>query len=55
MTQPADWLEPLVDEISAADETDRRAIFIRLLDEFGAAEAGRRWWAASGATDASPT
>ena len=51
------WLEALVAEIEQADgDADRLgAAFERLRRELGAAEAGRRWWAAFGATDASAT
>ena len=52
-----DWLEPLTTEIAAAaGRPDELAdVFERLLIDQGADEAGRRWWAAWGATDASPT
>lgn len=53
----SEWLEPLVDAISAAaDEPDELgALFAQLQTELGEAEAGRRWWAAFGASDASAT
>jgi len=53
----SDWLGPLLDEIAtAAGRTDELAdVFERLRIDQGADEAGRRWWAAWGATDASPT
>ena len=52
-----DWFEPLVAEIRAAgDDPDARAdVFDRLRRTHGPEEAGRRWWAAFGATDASAT
>lgn len=54
---PPDWLGPLVAEIRAAAEDPERlaATFDRLRVEHGAAEAGRRWWAAFGASDATHT
>ena len=54
---PPDWLPALIAEIERAqgDDAALGAIFARLQAEHGAAEAGRRWWAAFGATDASPT
>lgn len=55
MTTRGDWLDPLIDEIAAADTAERAEIFVRLRDEHGPEEAGRRWWAAFGATDASAT
>jgi len=51
-----DWLEPLINEIGAADSPDvLGVIFERLREDLGPGEAGRRWWAAFGASDASPT
>lgn len=52
-----DWLVALIDEIERArgDSDALGAIFDRLRAEHGATEAGRRWWAAFGATDASAT
>lgn len=52
-----DWLGPLIGEIrdAAGDADLLSAIFERLRDEHGPDEAGRRWWAAFGATDASAT
>ena len=57
MASTPPWLADLVDEIAqAAGDADRLgAVFERLRREVGAAEAGRRWWAAFGATDASAT
>ena len=57
MASTPPWLADLVDEIEqAAGDADRLgAVFERLRREVGAAEAGRRWWAAFGATDASAT
>jgi hypothetical protein len=52
-----DWLDPLVGEIrEAADDAEAlAAIFERLRSEHGRNEAGRRWWAVFGASDASAT
>lgn len=57
MSNPPDWLEGLVAEIEQAggDAVVLGAVFERLRGEFGATEAGRRWWAAFGSTDASAT
>jgi hypothetical protein len=53
----SEWLEPLNAAISAAGgRADELAlVFDRLQTDLGADEAGRRWWAAWGATDASAT
>ena len=53
----APWLEPLIVELRAAgDDAERLAeIFARLVAEVGPEEAGARWWAAFGASDASNT
>ena len=52
-----DWLDPLIAEIrEAADDPDALGtIFERLRKTHGPDEAGRRWWAAFGASDASAT
>jgi hypothetical protein len=57
MDGSADWFDPLVDEIrTAADSPDElAALFEHLRTAHGASEAGRRWWAAFGASDASAT
>jgi hypothetical protein len=54
---PPDWLAPLTAEIAAAGNRpdDLALVFERLRSGLGADEAGRRWWAAFGATDASAT
>lgn len=51
------WYEPLVAEIHAAggDPDALTDVFDRLRRAHGSEEAGRRWWAAFGATDASAT
>ena len=55
--EQAVWLEPLIAELDAAADSPARLaeIFERLKAELGAAEAGRRWWGAFGASDASHT
>ena len=51
-----DWLEPLIDRVIAAEGPEAlAAVFEDLRAELGSAEAGRRWWAAFGASDASAT
>lgn len=52
-----DWLAALIEEIERAqgDAEVLGEIFSRLRAEHGGSEAGRRWWAAFGATDASAT
>ncbi|MEM9518957.1 MAG: hypothetical protein AAGA37_06545 [Actinomycetota bacterium] len=57
MTSPPDWLEALIDRIGEAsgDVIQLETLFDRLRSDHGAAEASRRWWAAFGASDASPT
>ena len=52
-----DWFDSLLADIrEAADSPDRlAAIFEQLRTELGGEEAGRRWWAAFGASDASNT
>lgn len=50
------WLEPLIDRIAAAEGSETlAAIFDDLRTEHGSTEAGRRWWAAFGSSDASAT
>lgn len=53
----SDWLEPLTTEIAAAAgrPVELAGVFEQLRIDQGADEAGRRWWAAWGATDASAT
>ena len=53
----ADPIDELTEQIAAADgdASELAAIFAELHASLGPAEAGRRWWAAFGATDASPT
>jgi hypothetical protein len=53
----ADWFEPLLADLRAAGDSPTRLaeIFERLKTDLGAEEAGHRWWAAFGATDASNT
>jgi hypothetical protein len=56
MGSTPEWLDPLIAEINAAAGSDPlAAIFDRLRTEHGSEEAGRRWWAAFGASDASAT
>lgn len=52
-----DWLAPLAEELRGiADFPEKLAArFERLRAELGAAEAGHRWWAVFGASDAAPT
>lgn len=51
------WLDPLVDELEAAagDPDHLAEIYSRLVADLGTEEAGRRWWAAFGSSDASHT
>lgn len=56
MGSAPEWLEPLIETINAADNPETlAAAFERLRAEHGPEEAGRRWWAAFGASDASAT
>ncbi len=51
-----EWLDPLIETINAAKGSEAlAAIFERLRVDYGPEEAGRRWWAAFGASDASAT
>ena len=57
VTERPAWLAPLVEQIRDAgdDSAAIGAVFARLEADVGAQEAGRRWWAAFAATDASET
>ncbi len=52
-----EWLDPLITELRRAHDSpfELAAIFDRLKSEVGPEEAGRRWWMAFGASDASST
>lgn len=57
MAAAPDWLDSLIDQIDRAegDPLTLHTLFADLRSTHGAAEAGRRWWAAFGASDASAT